>query len=168
MISSAFLPHGISLSFISVMEPTIIPFKLCKQPLRFKFIIIRSTWYKYSSKSSIKRILSAQSIADSEPSKLYKIERFPPTNSPFAFPLWFKASHSKVYCNFSPNKAAHNEFLAASVALGMATGMVACNDSIPIRFKCPCKTVTSLKPIIHFGFCLNLLKSNLSIIFTVP
>jgi hypothetical protein len=58
-------PHGISLSLILYMEPTTIPFIFSKQPLRFKFIIMRSIWY--SSKSSINKILSVQSIAEVEP-----------------------------------------------------------------------------------------------------
>jgi hypothetical protein len=63
-------PHGISLSLF-LHNP------FYKQPLRFKFIIITIDMNRYSSKSSINKILSVQSIAEVEPNKLYSIDKFP-------------------------------------------------------------------------------------------
>jgi hypothetical protein len=103
------------------MEPTTIPLILSRHPLRFKFIIIRSIWYKYSSKSSINKILSEQSIADGEPNKLYKIDRFQ-TNSPEAV-LFFPKGGTvwKVFLKTMP--FAVFQWLCV-VALGAVIGII--------------------------------------------
>jgi hypothetical protein len=80
-------------------------------------------WYKYSSKSSINKILSEQSIADGEPNKLYKIDRFPPTNSPKLFLFYFSQKEEQCRKFFS-NNAIRSVSMACVVALGAVIGII--------------------------------------------
>jgi hypothetical protein len=132
---------------------TTIPLILSRQPLRLRFIIMRSIWYRYSSKSSINKILSRQSIADGEPNKLYNIDRLPPTNSPLAFLLYSWERCVISYSLVSKREDANLYRLCRSRNVIGITPWIVLN---PIVLRWLCKTVISLKPTIHLGCCLNL------------